>query len=78
MEIKTNSGYVYLNKNSHYCKWLQGWIAAGAWSGWATLKDAWSYARDKKPDGCSWYAYGLLMAREQGRGYELAEKEMRG
>ena len=78
MKIKTNSGYVVANKRSHYAKWLQGWIDGGGWSGATTIECAWGNAvADGKPDGCSWYAYGLLSAREQNRGKQLAQREIK-
>lgn len=76
MLIETASGMVPVNKRTPYAKWLTGWKKAGAWTGWSTLEFAWRYAKESgKPEGCSWEAYGFLMAREQGRGRELAERE---
>lgn len=76
MIIKTDSGNVTLNKKSHYAKWLQGWIDGGGFSGAFTLEKAWSHALLLgKPSGCSWYAYGLIMAREQKQGRALAVEE---
>lgn len=72
MKIQTNSGVVEVSKRSHYGKWLQGQIDGGAWTGWYTLERAWEYAiAAGKPEGCSWYAYGYLMAREQKKGAAL-------
>lgn len=77
MLIKIASGNVSVNKRSAYGKWLLGWIDGGGWTGVFELGKAWNYALDcGKPDGCSWYAYGLLMAREQQHGKdELAYDE---
>lgn len=75
MIVKTESGEVRVNKRGAYGKWLMGWIDGDGWSGAFTLERAWDYAlRSGKPDGCSWYAYGLLMAREQQRGRDLAAR----
>jgi hypothetical protein len=64
MEIMTKSGVEKGCKRSPYMKWLQGWKDAGAWTGWSTLEDAWQRAKaNEKPSGCSWYAYGYLMAK---------------
>jgi len=62
MEINTKSGVEYCNKRSPYAKFLSGYIASGAWSGWYTLRCAAEYMKDK-PDGCSWYAYGYLIGK---------------
>ena len=78
MEIKTASGCVYLNKRKAYTKWVLGWRDGGGYDGWSTLQTAWDNAKNDKPNGCSWYAYGLLMAREQSRGRELEQKEIYG
>ena len=76
--IHTNGGLVRGSKRSPYIKWLMGWKGAGRWTGPATVRDAWANAwKDGKPSGCSWYAYGYLMGREQSRGYQLAENEFR-
>ena len=72
MFIKTASGNINVNKRSAYGKWVLGWIDGGGWTGAFTLDKAWNYALDcGKPDGCSWYVYGLLMAREQQHGKDL-------
>ena len=77
VEIYTQSGPVRGSKQSAYIKWLMGWIDGRGWSGAATLRAAWAEAVDAgKPAGCSWYSYGLLMAREQRRGRELAVEEL--
>lgn len=79
MEVITASGVLNLNKRNAYTKWLCGWIKGGGYTGWATLQDVWNTAKSAgKPNGCSWYAYGLLMAREQARGAAIAEKEIYG
>ena len=71
--IGTQSGPVKGSKRSPYIKWLMGWTDGGGWTGASTISHAWDYANDSgKPSGCSWYAYGLLMAREQARGRALA------
>ena len=58
-----------LNKRSPFAKWLSGWIDAGGFSGSRTISIAWDYAQESgKPVGCSWRAYGYLMAREQQHG----------
>ena len=71
--IATESGPVKGSKRAPYIKWLMGWTDGGGWTGASTISDAWDYATNSgKPSGCSWYAYGLLMAREQARGRALA------
>lgn len=55
-----------------YKKWLAGWKNGHGHDGQATLEAAWKNAVcDGKPVGCSWTAYGYLMAREQMRGRRL-------
>jgi hypothetical protein len=72
MEIKTTSIIVRGSKRNLYMKWLQGWVDGHGWTGHTTLDAAWERAENQgKPKGCSWYAYGLLMAREQGFGRKL-------
>lgn len=71
--IYTESGPVQGSKRSYYIKWLMGWIDGGGWSGETTIHQAWEYGKDQKPEGCSWYAYGLLMAREQNKGKSLCD-----
>lgn len=71
VKISTSGGIVEGKKDDNYIKWLMGWIDGKGWSGKTVLEKAWGYAKDKKPEGCSWYAYGLLMAREQIRGRKL-------
>ena len=60
MEIITKSGAVTVNKRSHYGKWLQGYVSTRAWTGWYTLEQTWKQQKDRKPDGCSWYAWGVI------------------
>lgn len=65
MRVKTDSGYVTINKRTPNGKWLLGWLDGGGFSGVYTLGKAWERALNAgKPTGCSWYAYGLLMSRE--------------
>lgn len=78
MKIKTASGIVSGNKRSPYIKWLQGWINGGGWSGATTIRAAWDVAvSNGKPSGCSWMAYGYLMACCQNQGRRLAGKELK-
>lgn len=60
MEIKTNSGMVKVNKRTPYGKWLMGYCSTDAWSGWWTLEHTWREQKDRKPTGCSWYAWGVI------------------
>ena len=72
--MKTKAGTI--NKRTRYGKWLLGWLSGGGWYGPWTVECAWKNAtQDGKPDGCSWEAYGHIMAREQKRGRALARKE---
>ena len=77
MEIRTASGFARGSKRDPYMKWLQGWIDGNGWSGHTTVYKAFKRAVDLgKPKGCSWYAYGLLMAREQGFGRKLESESI--
>ena len=78
MTINTQSGPVKGNARNPYMKWLQGWKDGGGWTGATTRWDAWDEAENTKPAGCSWYAYGLIMARSQRRGRQLEAKEWAG
>lgn len=75
MKVTIASGEITINKRSASGKWLQGWMAGNGWTGLYTLAKAWEYCADRKPSGCSWYAYGLLCAREQQHGRDLAARE---
>ena len=63
MEIKTKSGVEIVNKQSHYGKWVVGYCSTPAWSGANTLWYTWKLARNCKPDGVSWTAYGEICGR---------------
>lgn len=60
MEIITKSGSVTVNKRSNYGKWLQGYVSTDAWTGWYTIKQTWKKQSNKKPKGCSWFAFGVI------------------
>jgi len=60
MEIITKSGAVTINKRTPYGKWLMGYTTTGAWTGWHTLQQTWNNNKNKKPDGCSWHAWGII------------------
>lgn len=60
MEIKTDSGYVRVNKKSHYGKWLKGYTDANGWSGHNTLRETWAKAEKIKPAGCTWETWGQI------------------
>lgn len=78
MRIQTESGIISGNKRDSYVKWVQGWIDGNGWSGHSTLVSAWKQAQAQhKPKGCSWYAYGYLMATQQAVGRNLAEWELK-
>ena len=64
MQIETEGGVVKGSKRSPFMKWLAGWVDGGGRSGTWTVSQAWERAvEENKPQGCSWYAYGLLMGR---------------
>ena len=66
-----------IEKNG-FPKWCAGWHDGGGQCMDQSVARAWLYGRTKKPEGCSWYAYGYLMAREQNFGRALQRDEERG
>lgn len=63
MTIYTASGIVKGSKRDPYIKFLSGFVATDAFSGRFIVDKAWEYAKDTRPAGCSWYAYGVIIGR---------------
>ena len=61
MNIKTDSGMVTVNKRYPYKKFLESYIATGAFSGHTTLMAAWRTARELQS------ILPSLCARDAGR-----------
>lgn len=51
-----------VNKRSNFGKWLSGFNEAGGWMGQQTVSDTWKNHKDRKPNGCSWKAFGMICA----------------
>lgn len=60
MKVITKSGVVSINRRTHYGKWLLGYMTTGAWSGWFTIEKTWDTQKGLKPNGCSWFAWGVI------------------
>ena len=51
-----------VSKRSSFGKWLQGYNEAGGWMGRQTVSDTWENHKARKPNGCSWKAFGIICA----------------
>lgn len=65
--------YTVDKSRSHFNKFLRGWRDGGGWLGYVTVNAMWEWATEQheKPTGCSWYAYGLIIARAEDEGRRL-------
>lgn len=73
MKIITKSGYVKINKRTAFGKWLIGYTQTDAWTGWYTIEDTWNKNKDKKPNGCSWQAWGVICGNYIGKPTRINE-----